>query len=222
LPVALFRAEKGNGKLTIYIHGDGFAAEAGAGGVLDKLALAGNTVLAVDLRGMGETAPGKPSAKPGLFGRDFKEAFLALQLNRPLLGQRVHDLLRAVDHWAKEYQDIEVHAVGSAGPIALHAAALDNRIAKLTLDKSLISWQNVVETPICHNQLASAVPRALSVYDLPDLAAMIAPRLLLVRGAVDARGQPVSSAELISTYRVCRERYGQLHADKNFVLEAAR
>ena len=39
---------------------------------------------------MGETAPG---AKSGPFGSDSKEAFLALNLARPLLGQRVGDLL---------------------------------------------------------------------------------------------------------------------------------
>jgi hypothetical protein len=66
------------------------------------------------------------------------------------------------------------------------------------------------------------VPGALQVYDLPDLAAMIAPRVLMIRGAVDARGQLAGPTELMSTYRVCRERYGQLNADKNFVVEAAQ
>src|SRR5579872_3601956 len=45
--------------------------------------------IAVDLRGFGETAP-EGKAQP--FGADWKEAFLALHLNRPLLIQRSWDL----------------------------------------------------------------------------------------------------------------------------------
>ena len=79
-----------------------------------------------------------------------------------------------------------------------------------------------MRTPISYNQLTSVVPGALRVYDLPDLAAMIAPRVLMIREAVDARGQLVGQEQLISTYRASRERYGQLNADKNFVLGVAR
>ena len=43
-----------------------------------------------DLRGLGETAPASKSA---YFGSDSKEAFLAMHLSRPLLGQRVLDVL---------------------------------------------------------------------------------------------------------------------------------
>ena len=35
------------------------------------------------------------------------------------------------------------------------------------------------------NQLTNVVPGALKVYDLPDLAAAIAPRPLTIEGAVD-------------------------------------
>src|SRR5262249_42322418 len=42
------------------------------------------------LRGLGHWAPGKMKAgKGGYFGVDVKEAFLAMHLDRPLLGQRV-------------------------------------------------------------------------------------------------------------------------------------
>ena len=116
-------------------------------------------------------------------------------------------------------KSVELIAVGSAGPIALHAAALDKRITKLTLEKSLISWQNVVETPISVNQLTNVVPGALKVYDLPDLAAMLAPRSLTIKGAVDARGEPVSVGRVIAEYKTCRERYAQLGAEKSFAVE---
>ena len=219
LPMVLFAPDKGKGKITLYLHGDGFQAAAGSDGAIDKLVKTGHAVVAVDVRGLGETSPGKPPTKASFFGNDSKETFLGIHLSRPLLGQRVQDVLSVVDFWAKGTETVEIVAVGTAGPIALHAAALDKRIAKVTLEKSLISWHNVVHTPISLNQLTNVVPGALHVYDLPDLAALIAPRPLTIRTAVDARHQPVSTDELQSAYRVCRERYSQLGAAKNLVLE---
>jgi pimeloyl-ACP methyl ester carboxylesterase len=219
LTIGRFVPEKGNGRTIVFVNGGSWRTEAGPDGAIGRLLKDGCTVIAADLRGMGELAPTKQTAKPSYFGGDFKEAFLALHLNRPLLGQRAHDLLCVVDQYATDKNKMEVIAVGSAGPIALHAAALDSRIAKLTLEKSLISWQNVVETPINYNQLTNVVPGALRLYDLPVLAAMIAPRPLTIRDAVDAKGQPAARDELISSYRACRERYGQLNAGKDFVLQ---
>ena len=189
---------------------------------IQRLVNAGHTVVVADLRGMGSLAPGKAAAKAGYFGKDVKEAFLGIHLNRPLLGQRVYDLLSFVEFCARQKGTVEVVAVGSAGPIALHAAALDKRIAKLTVENALLSWQSVVATPVSVNQLTNVVPGALRVYDLPDLAALIAPRPLTIRAAVDARGEPVSRAALESTYSGCREQYARRNALHRLVLETGQ
>jgi cephalosporin-C deacetylase-like acetyl esterase len=52
--------EAPRGPLVVYLHGRGKGAEAAPGGTLESLAKAGRRVLALDLRGMGETAPGTP------------------------------------------------------------------------------------------------------------------------------------------------------------------
>ena len=55
-------------------------------------------MLAVDLRGYGETAAGVvKDGKAPTFGVEFKESFLAFHLNRPLLGQRTADLLGVIN-----------------------------------------------------------------------------------------------------------------------------
>ena len=115
-----------------------------------------------------------PAAGRTYFGADYYEAFVALHLNRPLLGQRARDLLAVVAKMAGESDDIRLIGVGSAGPAALHAAALEPRIKRLTLEGALVSWSAVVRTPISHDQLTNVVPGALAVYDLPDLAARLA------------------------------------------------
>src|SRR5205823_12452995 len=116
------------------------ATDAAPGGPIEKLVKAGNRVLAVDVRGLGETAPGVPGKTKSYFGVDFKEAFLALHLNRPLLGQRVADALSVVE-WlseetGKEKIPIHIIGIGTAGPVALHLAVLDERIREITLERS--------------------------------------------------------------------------------------
>jgi cephalosporin-C deacetylase-like acetyl esterase len=209
-------------KLIVYAHGDGMAAQAGPGGALEKLVEAGDVVLAIDLRGLGETAPGKPAKKPSHFGSDVKEAFLALHLNRPLLGQRVVDLLSVVEMLAAdpEWKKLPLHlvGVGTSAPVALHAAALDKRIQSATLHGCVVSWTAVAKTPMTINQLTSVVPGALKVYDLPDLAAAMPPRPLTLRGVVDAALEPVSRADLEAAYAGTRGAYAALKAGDLLVL----
>src|SRR5262249_18038840 len=155
------------------------------------LARSGRSVLAVDLRGQGETAPRTAESKrPNYFGTDSKEAFLALHLNRPLLGQRVSDLLSIIAGLQPKNATIHIIGVGSAGAIVLHAAALEPAIKEVTVERSILSWSSVVRTPVSRDQLTNVVPRVLQVYDLPDLAALIAPRPLTIRDAVDPALRP--------------------------------
>jgi pimeloyl-ACP methyl ester carboxylesterase len=200
----------------------GKAEDAAPGGPIEGLAKAGQRVLALDLRGMGETSPGKPStSRPGLFGVDYKEAYLGLHLNRPLLGQRVHDLLAVLEAMAADgAKAVDLVGVGTAGPVALHAAALDPRIKRLTLRRSLVSWSAVVRTPISHNQLTNVVPGALKSYDLSDLAAALAPRPLTIREAVDPLGKPLTAAVLESAYSSARAAYRASAAEANLILVA--
>jgi cephalosporin-C deacetylase-like acetyl esterase len=200
--------------LVLYVHGDGKAADAGPGGPIEQLVKTGQSVLALDLRGLGETAPGTaPANGPGYFGTDFKEAYLGLHLNRPLLGQRAHDLLAVVAAMAGDApRGIHAVGVGSAGPVVLHAAALEPRIERVTLERSVVSWSAVVRSPLSYNQLTNVVPGALAAYDLPELAAALAPRPLTIRAAVDPVGRPVSQTVLEEAYAVCRKAYSSTDA----------
>ena len=191
------------GRSMVYAAGEGKAAAGAKGGPVERLARDGARVTAPDLRGFGETA-----------GSDFKESFLAFHLNQPLLGRRVQDVLQFVT------KGVHVVGTGAAAPAALHAAALNEDIAEVTLEGMLVSWASVARTPMSKNQLTNVVPGALKIYDLPDLAAAIAPRPLTIRGAVDAAGKPVSQAELEEAWAPARAAYKAAGAEKNLVLEA--
>ena len=121
-------------------------------------------IWSIDLRGLGETAPG---ARTGYFGSDFKETFVGLHIARPLLGQRTLDVLSLLKAIGAE--KAELVGDGVTGPIVLHAAALDPHVRKVMLRNSLKSWVSVVEQPISNDQLTNVVPGVLKAYDLPEL-----------------------------------------------------
>jgi hypothetical protein len=102
--------------------------------------------------------------------------------------------------------------------VVLHAAMMNDRVKTVTLDGGLVSWDNVIRTPISHNQLVNVVPGALKVYDLPDLAAVLAPRPLTIRNPVDAAGKPLSKEAAEEAYKPVRDAYKKASAENKFTL----
>jgi dienelactone hydrolase len=209
--LALPAKDAKNSPLVLHVDGEGKARATGREGV----------ALSLDVRGMGETMPdGKRVGWEGAFGLDWKESFLGMHLNRPLLGQRVTDVLSVLgtlDHPS----GIHAIGVGAAAPVVLHAAALDPRITEVTLEEGVISWSAVARTPVTKLVLTNVVPGALTVYDLLDLAAAIAPRPLTIKNPVDPAGKPVSQAALEETYSSARAAYKAANAADKLILKAA-
>jgi dienelactone hydrolase/pimeloyl-ACP methyl ester carboxylesterase len=204
----------------IYLHGGGKAADAQPDGPIERLVLSGQKVFALDLRGMGETAPGPivPN-RANHFGVDSKEAFLCFHLGDALLKQRMVDVL-TIAQWLSKREGTDAFqlvGLGTAGPIALHFA-MNRLFTGITIDHSLVSWSNVVHTPISINQLTNAVPGALKNYDLPDLAAATAPRELIIRNPVDAAGRLLTKEEAEKAYAGVRAAYDKAKAADKFQL----
>jgi dienelactone hydrolase len=172
-------------------------------------------VVLVDPRGMGKTTPrGSRGRDESPFGADWREAFMALHLDRPLLGQRVADLLNILEgldaqSGETDHAGFELTGIGAAGPVVLHAALLDERglIKKVTLERSLVSWADLVDKGMSRGQLGNVVAGVLEFYDLPDLAARLAPRPLSIRAPVDATGEPVPRSVFDKTYEPCIRTY---------------
>lgn len=201
LPALLFqgKTEKpGKRPAVVLVSSEGKDSEAGEKGHIARLIGEGRLVLSIDVRGFGETSPtaGKARKVDDWFGGDIQLPQLAMHLNRPLLGQRADDIIAAVA-WLAKREDvdagqIEVVGIAHAGPAALHAGAFDKRISKVTLIRSIRSWEDVVETPLAKNQLQNVVPFALEVYDLPDLIRHMAPRPVTILEPVDPEGRPIN------------------------------
>ena len=168
-PAWLCIPQKSSGKKVLYLHGQGKHVDAEKGGPIEKLVLQGKTVLAVDLSGIGETGSGTD----GIWGGNWKDVFLAYLLGKSLVGIRTEDALiasRFLSEHGKGEPDLELIAIGSTGPAALHAAALESSgFSSVKLTKSLNDWSDLVDDPTRKGRLVHVFHGALRAYDLSDL-----------------------------------------------------
>ncbi len=175
----------------------------------------GRRVVLTHVRGLNRPVDGKK--KPSWTSEpDVNESFLSLHIDRPLLGQRTLDVLNLLESLsggftAEKFPGFELAASGPSAIAALHAAALDERglIRALAVERTTVSWSDVVRSGVSRGQLASIVPGVLQFYDLPDLAARLEPLSLSIREPIDAVGRPVSLQEARSIYTCCINAYGE-------------
>jgi len=173
----------------LYLHENGKDADAGPGGPIEKLVAAGRTVVAMDLRGTGET-----QSKRGwgdVFGSDTRDVFTAYLLGRSYVGMRAEDILNCARLLQNTIKGpLDLIAVGHVCVPALHAAALEPQLfGSVKLVRGLVSWSNVIELAQSRNQLVNAVHGALTTYDLPDLVRTLGDRVT-VEQPLNALGEP--------------------------------
>jgi dienelactone hydrolase len=164
-------------------------------------------ICSADVRGIGSMRPGfSPGAADyeAWHGQEENYAWGSLMLGRPLVGQRVTDILTVVraltKHESVAGRTIVVAAAGKLTVPAIFAAAVEPLIAGLYLHGGLISFQSVVETELYTHPFANFVPHLLKHTDLPELVAALAPRKAVLAGAIDARGFAVQEPALRKVY----------------------
>jgi hypothetical protein len=172
------------------------------------LARGGHVVAVADVRGTGALAP---ELGPGTseylraHAPEHSFAWASLILGESLVAQQVADVLSLVDHLSHP-------SVAGGGPLvlaaegeltipALFAAALDRRVGLVYLDGGLVSYQSAldVEDPVV--PVASILPGILARTDLPEVAAAIGPRRVILAGPVDGAGRPVPLSEALALHR---------------------
>jgi cephalosporin-C deacetylase-like acetyl esterase len=192
LPALMFVPAKNTEQpAVLYINEQGKAADAAPGGPIEAMVKAGRCVLAVDVRGTGETQQGKQGQLSGAAGPDWKDVFTAYLLGRSYVGMRAEDVLVCARFLKQQAGPVELIAVGTVAVPALHAAALEPEIFdSVKLTGMLSSWSNVIELGRFSNQQVNAVQGALKTYDLPNLAATLGKKLIINK-PLDALGQPL-------------------------------
>jgi len=138
---------------------------------IESLLSKGKAIMSFDLRGTGETQ------------YDRSLAFLsAMTLGRPITAMRAWDTIRCIDYLQTRSDVGRIHLVGkgslSAAMTALLAAALDRRASSVQLS-ALPATLRVPMEDESTDELY--LPNILKVADIPNLAALIAPRPLHIQ-----------------------------------------
>jgi dienelactone hydrolase len=177
LPVLIVYSPFGTKKIVIWVNDQGKKKIADSAALMHEYQQQECITLIADTRGTGETADKPELNDPKYFNKEYRNAMLSLHISKPLVGQRVSDiliLLQAIENNAA-YNGIpiELNATGVNCLPALHAAVLDSRITRLNLYNSISSFKTILEKPAEKNWYSYVIPGVLNFYDIPDLVNLI-------------------------------------------------
>ncbi len=195
--VSLEPGQPGHAPPCVFLADDGWRDELGPGGRLEDLVRSGRRVLAIDVRGTGETRQTNEPGMTAAVGRDYWDIYTAYLLGRSYVGMQAEDILAAIREAQRRWgnQPVDLIAIGGVGVPALHAAFVEPaRFHHVTIEQAITSWDEVVRADRTYGQLMNVVHGALRTYDLPDLAAILGDKLT-IRHPVSALGLEPKSAE---------------------------
>jgi dienelactone hydrolase len=224
IPYLLFRPEQPSDKAVLYLHPQGKSAVAENEEELDLLISRGFTILAPDLIGIGEMGGGDLLNYPASI-KEFDpvsfDVWIASALTgRSITGIQAADVIRLVRHHEKQSLIEEFYgmAINGMSPILLHASVLDSAITRVALIEPYASYRSLVMQryydPGFH---MSSVAGSIGEYDLPDLAAALAPRPLLMAGITDAAGI-FDNPGIREDINVIQSEYQRNEASQNLVI----
>ena len=152
------------------------------GGLAHKLVEAGFTVLCPEMISFGRRRTTMPDTAPPGGSTCQVDGMRGLLTGRPVLGRRVADTMAAVRalRGAEGVDPTKVAVIGGSGggAVALITAALDDQIPATVVAAFLSSFvDSFCGVPHC---LCNAVPDLLTWFEMADIAAMIAPRRLII------------------------------------------
>ncbi len=144
---------------------------------------------------------------------------MAWYMGLELFGMRVHDVIRCVDYAVSRPDIKEIRLIGQgAGALwAMHAAALDARVNSVVAERGLLSYRSLAQVDRYTHNAGIFIRDVLKHYDLPQVAAAIAPRPLTLLSPNDPMKRHVNSeATVAEAYRFTREAYREAGAADAF------
>lgn len=215
IPYLLMLPDKSNNKALIYLHPSGKSAEASVGGEMEWFVKNGFTVLAPDMIGVGEMGPGDFRGDSYVQGVSLNVWFCSMLIGKSIVGIRAGDVVRLTRILKKNSGITEIYGFArrEMAPVLLHAAAFDPAVKRIALMEPYSSYMSIVMNrfyaPVF---MHGAVPGALKSYDLPDLAAILAPRKLMIAGPTDGSGKKTDPDSIAKDLTVIKTAYQKKNA----------
>ncbi len=196
IPLLIMKPLAPSGKTVLYLNPAGKEVEGAVGGEIERLVKSGFTVAAPDLPGTGELGPGTFRGDAFIDGVSHNVWYGAMQVGKSITGLQAADIARVIAHVQTDHNTVYAIARKEMAAVLIHAAAFQNAIEKIALIEPLSSYRSLVTTRFYLSSFISgAIPGMLKAYDLPDLAATLAPRSLLIVDALNGAGEPASDEE---------------------------
>jgi hypothetical protein len=192
------------------------------------LVRAGVAVCLVDLRGCGETSPGDSRGRTSAAASLAADEWM---LGGTIVGGQLSDLRATVKYlrslpeidgrrialWGDSLaapnsldailvtpHNIDVQATPpepASALVALLAALYDESIVAVATGGVVHSFQSAFGSPVCCVPADAIVPGLLTIADVPDLVAAIAPRPIRLARTVDAQNRLVSERQIADAWK---------------------
>ena len=210
-----------------------------------ELLATGASICLLDVRGTGETDPGggrdRYSTATTLSSNE-------LMLGQTLVGAKLRDLRQVVRYlrargdvdpdrivlWGDSFAPTNMHNTNFVVPhrvddrphqseplgglLAMLGALFDERIEAVSIHGGLTGFGDVLTHRFCFVPHDVVIPGVLTLGDLSDIAAAIAPRPLRLEGLVDGLNRRVSSQEVGLIFAVARAAYESVRSPDRFII----
>jgi cephalosporin-C deacetylase-like acetyl esterase len=209
VPYIILKPEVPTQKAMLYLNPEGKATDVEEGGDMEWFVKNGVMVVAPDLVGLGELGPGEFKGDSYVDSVSYNIWFAGILTGRSIVGIQAGDVVRIANQLKKEgVKEIYGLAKKQLSPVLLHAAAFDKDIIKVALIHPYSSYRAIVmDKDYNADFLHSTVAGSIGVYDLPDLAASLAPKDLLIAGVTDANGNSSNEADITNDLPVIKATY---------------
>jgi hypothetical protein len=144
--------------------------------------------------------------------------FTSTIIGRSIVGIRAGDIirLRMLLNKRKGITEIFGFARKEMATAMLYASAFDSGITRIALIEPYSSYRSIVMNRFYYpGFVQSLVPGALSAFDLPDLAASLAPRKLVMAGTTDGNGEKTDQEDINKDLEIIKTAYQSKNAEGN-------
>lgn len=224
IPYLLLKPAVASNRALIYLNPLGKSADAEVSGQMEWFAKNGITVLAPDIVGTGELGPGIFRGDSYIDSVSYNLWFASMVIGRSLVGIQAADVVKLSNLLKNDLHFKEIFGLAKSQmtPVLLHAAAFDKDIKKVALINPYSSYRSIVMNQHYDPHfIQSTVPGSIGIYDLPDLAACLSPKKILITGITDGNGNTENVTDINKDVPVIKAAYDYKNADSQLQIYPA-